>query len=512
VTIAAPRTATPANPGSAHAEVPPTRPASSRMQETLDLQRLAFLRDGFPSVGTRQDRIARLELLILENGDDLAEAMRVDFGSRPKELSALSDLLGTASDLAYQRKNVEAWMKPRRPGTLVSKLAFRAEVRPTPKGIVGVMGPWNFPVNLVASPAGAAFAAGNRVLIRPSELTIETTALFARLVDQYFSVEEAAVFTDADGDGAEFSQLRVDHMFFTGSPRVGSLVAATAGANLVPVTLELGGKNPVVVDRSTNISIAAQRIADSRLINGGQVCMCPDYVMVPREEVEAFVDALLRRWSTTCTTILDNPSVTSIIDERNFDRIVGLIDDAVRLGATKLEYSPPDEQLPDRGSRKFAPTVLLGVDDTMQIAQEEVFGPVLSVHPYDDLDDAIGHIAAKEHPLTMYWYGEPNDRFERLAAGTFSGSISGNDFAVMFANHDLPFGGVGNSGSGAYHGRYGFDTFSHHRPIAFTRSPIAAAGLLTPPFSRTTNRLIDLQTRAGIRKARRATTTKVSGP
>lgn len=453
------------------------------LQALLELQRAAFLRDGIPDAKTRIDRINRLQSLLLDNAEEIAQALNDDFGTRPRELSMAADIAGCMIDLAHQKKHLAGWMKTSTPGKWLARAGLRQELRHDPKGVVGIMGPWNFPLQLTIVPAGSAFAAGNRVLMRPSSITAKTTAVLAKHAPKYFDLEELAVLTSAHGGGSDFAKLEVDHMFFTGSPDVGASVASEAGKNLVPVTLELGGKNPVVVDIDADIAKAANGVADARLVNGGQVCLCPDYVWVPESKVGEFTDRVLARWRTNLPTIKDNPHYTSTINEKNFNRIVGLIDDAEALGATKHQVIPAGEKLPDAQARKIPPTLLTGVKAGMKIEEDEVFGPVLTVYPYRELDEAITHISSHPHPLTMYWYGDYNDRFTKLADSTRSGSINGNDFAVNMFGPDLPFGGVGRSGMGSYHGKFGFDTFSHTRAIAFSSLKITVSEMMSAPFT-----------------------------
>ncbi|ETD31001.1 aldehyde dehydrogenase family protein [Williamsia sp. D3] len=453
------------------------------LQELLELQRAAFLRDGIPDAQTRIDRIVRLQALLLDNAEELAEALNADFGTRPRELSMAADIAGCMIDLSHQKRYVTKWMETSTPGKLMARAGFRQEVRHDPKGVVGIMGPWNFPLNLTIVPAGSAFAAGNRVLVRPSSVTAKTTAVLAKHAPRYFSLEEFAVLTSAHGGGSDFAKLEVDHMFFTGSPDVGRSVAAEAGKNLVPVTLELGGKNPVIVDIDADIDQAAQRIADARLVNGGQVCLCPDYVWVPEAKLGEFTDKVLARWRSNLPSIKDNPQYTSTINEKNFNRIVDLIDDAVSLGATKHQVIPAGESLPDAEARKIPPTLLTGVKAGMKIEEDEVFGPVLTVYPYRDLGEVIAHVTSHPNPLTMYWHGDRNERFAKIADATRSGSINGNDFAINMFGPDLPFGGSGQSGMGSYHGKYGFDTFSHTRAVAFSTLKIAVSEMMSAPFT-----------------------------
>lgn len=469
------------------AEVTPinTRVSSEAhtMSELVDIQRAAFLRDGIPDARTRKDRIARLGALLLDHADELAQALAEDFGTRPRDLSIATDIAGCMIDLTHQRRGVDKWMKQTNTAKLQGALGFKQILRHDPLGVVGIMGPWNFPLQLTFVPAGAAFAAGNRVLMRPSSITAKTTDVVAKYAPDYFSIEELAVITSKHGGGSDFAKLEVDHMFFTGSPEVGASVAQEAAKNLVPVTLELGGKNPAVVDPDADIDKAAKLLADARMVNGGQVCLCPDYVFVPEAKLGEFTDKVIARWSTNFPEIIDNDQYTSTINQKNYDRIVGLIDDAESLGATKRQVIPGGEPLPSAEKRKIPPTLLTGVKAGMKIEEDEVFGPVLTVYPYRDFSEVISHITSHPHPLTMYWSGAKNARFEQLADSTRSGSINGNDFALHMFGAELPFGGVGRSGMGGYHGKTGFETFSHARAVAFSTLPITVAEMMSPPFT-----------------------------
>jgi coniferyl-aldehyde dehydrogenase len=477
---------------------------TSAAEGILDRQRAAFVADGIPDLAIRLDRVNRLQSMVLDNTEALVAALAEDFGTRAREVSVLADIVGIMGDLDYQKKHLQKWMRTDSRGWLLNRAGLRQQIRHDPLGVVGVMGPWNFPVQLTMLPAGTALAAGNRVMVRPSEVTVVTTQLLARLAAQYFPAEELAVLTDDQADGPTFAALEFDHLFFTGSPAVGALVAQAAGKNLVPVTLELGGKNPAVVDRSADLRKAAARIAASRMVNGGQVCMCPDYVLVPEEKSGAFVDELLAQWRNTFPRIQGNGDYTSVISERHFDHVVGLIDDAVARGAERVEHVPAGESLPDRGSRKIAPTILTGVPGEARVNREEIFGPLLVVHPYRELSEAIDYVNAAPHPLTIYWYGADNDRYRQLQGATRSGSVNGNDFTLNFIGSELPFGGVGHSGTGAYRGRAGFDTFTHARAVAYSRWPVSLARMMAPPFGRRDARLVNLQLAAFRRRQRRS--------
>jgi coniferyl-aldehyde dehydrogenase len=347
----------------------------------------------------------------------------------------------------------------------------------------GSSGPWNFPLNLVVLPASAAFAAGNRVMIKMSEITPRTADLLKTTAPKYFDPTELDVVTGGPDVAAAFSTLTFDHLFFTGSPSVGALVQEAAARNLVPVTLELGGKNPVVVSPDADIDRSAARIAQARMINGGQVCICPDYVFVPDDRVEAFVDVARETLRGMFPSIVANDDYCSSVNHANFDRVVGLIDDARANGATVETVAPAGESLPDRATRKIAPTIVRDVDEHMKIANEEVFGPVLAIRPYSQLADAIDYINARPAPLVAYWYGPDNDSFHNFVRHTRSGGVARNDSGAQMIPSAAPFGGVGHSGMGAYHGKAGFDAFSHYRTVVGSDLPFSITGRAAPPFS-----------------------------
>ncbi|MGN0101595.1 MAG: aldehyde dehydrogenase family protein [Dietzia sp.] len=459
------------------------------LAQILERQQQAFLADPQPGVAIRRDRIQRLKELVLDNAAELTEALREDYGSRPETFSTLTDIASSIPDLDHQRAHLNKWMRPTRPSRVLEAVGFTQQVRHDPKGVVGIIGPWNFPLYLTIVPAGSALGAGNRVMMRPSSVTAHTTEVLCRRAPEYFAVDELAIAGPEHGRGSDFSRLAYDHLFFTGSPGVGRSVARDAAENLTPVTLELGGKNPVLVDTSADIDRAARSIAAARLVNGGQVCMCPDYVFVPRDRLDTFCDTVLDQWRTTLPAIVGNPEYTATINDSHYERIVGLVEDAVAKGAHRRDAAPAAERLPDPVTRKIAPTLLTGVTPEMEIDSDEVFGPVLTVFGYDTLADAIRYVNDRPSPLVLYWYGERNERFEVVADRTRSGSIYGNDFGIGMASSAVPFGGVGNSGMGGYHGHYGFRTFTHERAVALHSFDTNVSGLVVPPFTRGKKRL-----------------------
>jgi coniferyl-aldehyde dehydrogenase len=473
----------------------------STLRIMLERQRVSFLADGPPSVTLRRNRIDRLLALVLDNTDEFAEAMGADFGTRSRAASLFTEVVGMIPVIEHTRSHVAEWMRPSKLMRTARLLGMRADVEPTPLGVVGIIGPWNFPLNLVVLPAAAAFAAGNRVLIKMSEVTPRTAAVMEHLVPKYFSPEELQVVTGGVEVATAFADLPFDHLFFTGSPTVGALVQRAAAQHLVPVTLELGGKNPVVVAPDADVTRSATRIAQARMVNGGQVCVCPDYVFVPDDRIDAFTDVARDTLRGMFPSIVSNADYCSSVNEANFDRVIDLIEDARANGARIETIVPDGESLPNRATRKIAPTVVRDVDDRMKIAHDEIFGPVLVVMPYSRLAEAINYINQRPTPLVAYWYGPDGAYFRDFVRNTRSGGVARNDFAAQMIPSAAPFGGVGRSGMGAYHGKAGFDTFSHQRSVVGSDLPFSVTGSASPPFTRPMKIYADLS----LRMARRRT-------
>jgi coniferyl-aldehyde dehydrogenase len=394
-------------------------------------------------------------------------------------------------------------MRPNRIMRGARLFGLSAEVEPSPLGVVGIIGPWNFPLNLVVLPATAAFAAGNRVMIKMSEVTPRTAELMKRTAPVYFDADELQVVTGSPDVAAAFADLPLDHLFFTGSPSVGALVSRAASQNLVPVTLELGGKNPVVVAPDADVRRSATRIAQARMVNGGQVCVCPDYVFVPGDRIETFVDVARDTLRGMFPAIVANDDYCSSVNDANFDRVLSLIDDARANGARVEAVAPAGESLPDRASRKIAPTIVRGIDDGMRIANDEIFGPVLVVMEYSRMADVIDYVNARPAPLVAYWYGPDGTHFRDFVRNTRSGGVARNDFAAQMIPSAAPFGGVGRSGMGAYHGKAGFDAFSHQRSVVGSDLPFSITGSAAPPFTRPMELYADLSLRLARRRTNR---------
>jgi coniferyl-aldehyde dehydrogenase len=481
--------------------------SAAALRAVLDGQRQAFRAEGPPPLAVRRNRIDRLLALVLDNTDALVAATAADYGSRSKSAALFAEILGMISVIEHTRAQLPAWMKTTALIRAARLVGLRAEVEPSPLGVVGVIGPWNFPVNLVVLPASAAFAAGNRVMIKMSEITLRTADLMQELAPRYFDRDELAVVTGGADVAADFARLPFDHLFFTGSPAVGARVQQAAAENLVPVTLELGGKNPVVVSPDADIRRAATRIAQGRLVNGGQVCVCPDDVFVPEPHVDTFVDAAKSTWRTMFPTVVRNPDYCASVNAANFARVVGLIEDARDKGARVDAVCPAGEELPDAVSRKIAPTVVRDVTEEMRLAEEEIFGPVLVVHGYRRLADAVDHINRRPAPLVAYWFGPDGPDFRAFVRTTRSGGVARNDFAAQMIPSAAPFGGVGRSGMGAYHGKAGFDTFSHHRSVVGSDLPFSITGRAAMPFTGAMRVGADL----ALRRARARTRHRLAG-
>ncbi len=453
-------------------------------------QRAAFERERYPSLRTRQDRLARLKALVVENEKRFADAVDSDFGDRSEHETRLAELYIVAAEIADARAHLRRWMRRERVATPLHLLPGRAYIERQPLGVAGIISPWNYPVQLAFAPALGALAAGNRVLLKPSELTPATSALMRELVAARFAEDEFAVILGDADVGRRFTELPFAHLFFTGSTAVGRLVARAAAANLTPVTLELGGKSPAIVAPDADLAAAAPRLMSGKLLNAGQTCIAPDYALVPEASVEAFVAAVTRAAGKLYRSYAANPDYTAIVNARHYERLRGLVEDARAKGARIVVLDPANEP-PDASSRKLLPTLLLGVTDDMAVMREEIFGPLLPIETYRTLDEAIAKINARPHPLAFYYFGREGEARSRVLRETLAGGVTVNDTLWHFAHKNLPFGGVGASGSGAYHGEASFLTFTHRKPV-FVQPKVAAARLLYPPYGKAFEKVLGL--------------------
>ncbi len=457
--------------------------SDEKMREVLQRQRAAHIADGPPSAELRIDRIDRAIGLVVDNADEIVEALVTDFGHRSREESLLSNVSGSIEPLKFAKKNLRSWMRSekRKPMFPLNLMGAKAEVRHQPLGVVGVISPWNFPMNLTFGPLAGILAAGNRVMIKPSEFTPECSVLMERMFASAFDETEIAVFTGGPEVGAAFGGLPFDHLLFTGATGIGRHVMRAAAENLVPVTLELGGKSPVFIGRSANLKSTAQKIMAGKMMNAGQICLAPDYVFVAEEQKAPLVEALKESVSEMFSSLADNPDYTSIINQRHRDRLEGYLAEARAQGADVVEMNPGGEDFVSSEHCKMAPALVLEPDDKMAIMTEEIFGPLLPIKSYDQIDEAIDYVNDRDRPLAIYYFGNDNAEQERVLSRTTSGGVTINDVIMHVSMEDLPFGGVGHSGMGSYHGREGFKTFSHARAV-LKQSRIDVGAMMRPPY------------------------------
>jgi coniferyl-aldehyde dehydrogenase len=433
-----------------------------------------------PTLKERLDRLARLRAAIADNEARFDQAISADFGHRCAIETAIAETLLVLGEIKHAAKHLKTWMAPQRVSTALQFLPAKNRLIPQPVGVVGIIAPWNYPLQLTLAPAVAALAAGNRVMIKPSELVPRFSALLQEIIAAKFDATEMMV-TDIDGELSQaFAALPFDHLMFTGSTRVGRLVAAAAGRNLTPVTLELGGKSPAIVDRSADLDQAAERIAYGKLLNAGQTCIAPDYALVPESSVQEFAGKLQDHMRRMYGTDPDNQDYTSIISERHYARLEGLVADAAAKGAQVLQPAKPDD--PGwKSKRKFPPTILVGATPEMTIMQEEIFGPVLPIVGTSSAEEPVAYINARDRPLALYWFGRDNAARDEVLARTVSGGVTVNDCLFHFTQINQPMGGIGASGTGAYHGEWGFRALSKLKPV-FYRSPLNRLADLYPPY------------------------------
>lgn len=460
--------------------------ASQRIAAALTRQQQAFIAEGPVSAETRIDRLQRAIEMIFDNRDKLVEALNSDFGSRSRHQSQMADIYGTLEGLKYNQKHLRSWMRPQKRKTAfpMNILGAKARVEYQPKGVVGIIGTWNFPIYTVMSPLAGAFGAGNRAMIKFSEVTPGTGALLEELIKKHFNEDELAGFNGGPEVGASFAAQRFDHIIFTGATGIARHVLHAAADNLTPVTLELGGKSPVIVSRSADMKEAAARIMTGKALNTGQVCLSPDYVFVPEEQREDFIALCTEQVKALFPSILNNPDYTSVVNARHHQRLQSYLDDARSKGVDIREQNPADEDFTQQdGTHKIPFTFLVEPGDDTLAMQNELFGPLMCFKSYKTLDDCIGYINQHPHPLGLYYFGKDTSEERRLLDCTRSGAICINDVAAHVSCEDLPFGGIGDSGMGNYHGQDGFRTFSHARAVyRQTKLNLQALGGMLPPY------------------------------
>ena len=459
---------------------------AASMQAILGGQKAANQRDGVPTSEQRIDRLNRCIGLLVDHGKAIEEALNTDFGARSREATAFTDVAASIGPLKHARDNLGKWMKTQKRKTTPAILGLfgaKAEVRFQPKGVVGIISPWNFPVNLTFAPLAGILAAGNRAMIKPSEFTPATSALMAQMFAEAFAEDEIAVITGGPDVGQAFSELAFDHLIFTGATSIARHVMRAAAENLVPLTLELGGKSPVVIGKSADMATAAARIMNGKTLNAGQICLAPDYVFAHRDQVEGFETAAQASVSKMFPTLKDNPDYTAIVAQRHYDRIMGYVEDARAKGARIIELKPEGEDLSQQEHRKIAPTLILDPTDDMKVMQEEIFGPLLPVKTYGSVGEALDYINSHDRPLGLYYFGDDVAEQEAVLSKTTAGGVTINDVVFHVAQEELPFGGIGPSGMGSYHGHDGFLEFSHKKAIyTQIKKDIGPLVQMRPPY------------------------------
>ncbi len=433
----------------------------------------------------RRDRLERVRLLLDRHADELSAAVEADFGVRSSRLTEVADLLVLRSLLAHTRKSLARWMRPQKVSTPLHLQPSRAYLLRQPLGVVGVVSPWNYPLQLALAPAITALAAGNRVMLKPSELTPRTSAVLAQRIGELFTTDEWAVVQGGKDVAQAFVSLPFDHLIFTGSTAVGRQVAAAAAVNLTPTTLELGGKSPCIVDTSADMASAALKIAHGKLLNAGQTCIAPDYLLLPRGHEQAFASAYAQAVEQLFPRLSESASAdyAAIINPAQRARLEGLLEDAVAKGARLERLGGAGAFAREAGGQagQMAAVLVFNTQPDMQVMQQEIFGPILPVLPYDSLDEAIRFINARPRPLALYWFGSDAAAQDRVLKNTVSGGVCINDTLMHVAHDNLPFGGVGDSGWGAYHGDAGFDRLTQSKPV-MVASRWSRGDLFYPPY------------------------------
>jgi coniferyl-aldehyde dehydrogenase len=465
----------------------------AQMRGVLDRQRAAHLKDGSPSAEKRIEWLDRAIGLLVGHKDAIADALREDFGHRSPHASLLTDVSGSIAPLKHAKDHLRKWMKREKrkvSPAILGLLGAKAYVEYQPKGTIGIISPWNFPVNLTFTPLAGVFAAGNRAMIKPSEFTPRTSELMARMFASAFDETEVAVFTGGADVAAAFSKLPFDHLLFTGATSIAYHVMKAAAENLVPTTLELGGKSPVIVGNSADMALTAKRVMMGKTLNAGQICLAPDYIMVPQDKVREFVHQAAESISTMFPTLKDNPDYTSVINQRHYDRLQGYLDDARAKGAEIVELNPAKEDFRQQPYHKIPPTLVLNPTDDMAIMKDEIFGPLLPVKTYSNVDEAIGYVNSHDRPLGLYYFGKDGAEQERVVSRTTSGGVSVNDVVMHVSMEELPFGGIGPSGMGAYHGIDGFRTFSHAKAV-FQQAGRDLTAMMRPPYGAAIQKMLD---------------------
>lgn len=459
-----------------------------RLASLLAMQRASFLREGPPPLAQRRADLKKLKVALLARREEFEKAINSDFSHRSAYETAILDLVPLIQGINYLHKHVRQWMRPQRRRVAMHFRPGTARVLYQPLGVIGIMSPWNYPVSLALMPLATAIAAGNRVMLKPSEFTPATNQVLTAMLSETFSEDQVAVVAGDADVGAAFAALSFDHLIFTGSTKVGRSVMSAASENLVPVTLELGGKSPVIVEPGFRSAQAATSIAFGKLANAGQTCIAPDYALLQEDDVESFVEAYKQAVQKLYPGGAADEAYGSIINARHEARLLAIIEDARRKGARIIEIGSTLAAKASR-DRTLPPIIILDAKPEMTALRDEIFGPILPIVSYRTVNDAIEYVNARPRPLARYLFGRDSETRRQVLERTTSGNVTINDVMLHYAVEDLPFGGVGESGIGAYHGKEGFRSLSHAKGV-FQQSRFNFAGLLHPPFGWIADRII----------------------
>jgi coniferyl-aldehyde dehydrogenase len=470
-----------------------SNPIQNQMQAILEKQRASFTAAMPEPMALRRDRMDRAIAMLIDHKDSFAKAVSADFGHRSSEQTLMTDIMPSVSAMKHARKHYESWARgeKRKPTFPLGLIGSKAEVMYQPKGVVGVVAPWNFPIGMVMVPMAGILAAGNRAMVKPSEFTEAVSDLFAEITPKYFDETEIAIFTGGVEVGTAFSSLAFDHMIFTGATSVGKHIMRAAAENLVPVTLELGGKSPTIIGRSADKAKAGERIALGKMMNAGQICLAPDYLLVAKDQEADMIESVKAGVTAMYPSLLHNDDYTSVVNGRNFERLQGYLADAREKGAELIEVNPGNEDFQSSNGNKMPLTIIRNVTDDMKVMQDEIFGPILPVMTYDSMDEAIDYVNGHDRPLGLYYFGSDKGEEAQVLNKTVSGGVTINDVIFHNAMEDLPFGGIGPSGMGNYHGADGFKTFSHMRAV-YRQTKMDVAGLagIKPPYGKVTSKTL----------------------
>jgi len=460
------------------------------LEAVLNKQKSAFNLNSNPRWGERKANLIKLGNAIKSHEAEFQKVISEDFGNRAFEETTIAEMLVIQGGIKHALKHTKDWMRTRRAPTAMQYKPASNHIIPQPLGVIGIISPWNYPLQLAVMPLIGALSAGNRAMIKPSEYTPRLSDLLKRVLGTIFTDDEVFVATGGVKVAQAFSALPFDHLLFTGSTSVGRIVAGAAAKNLTPCTLELGGKSPTIIDESANMALAVPRIANGKLLNAGQTCVAPDYILMPEKNIDAFSDAIIKKAEEFYPTFAGNADYTSIIADSHYARLQDLLEDAENKGA-RIRVAGDDDKQQLAKERRVPLTVVTNTTSEMKIMQEEIFGPLLPIVASETLDDSLQYVQSHERPLALYWFGEDKAKREKVLHRSISGGVSINETAWHVVQEDIPFGGVGPSGMGAYHGEHGFRSFSHMKGV-FQQSRFSQGKALFPPYGPKTHKMLNL--------------------